>query len=423
VHQQPNSLPLSRIPTRYGRIELIAAGSTASIFHAHDLVLDRTVILLVVSPIKALIPSFVARFERESRLLASIDHPNIVRVLTFGNDAGVLTLATEDTDGEELERQLRHTGPLPPRDAAAIARQILSGLSALHGAGLLHLHLTPRRIVVEPSGAARLASHGLGVLRDEQDEIVRFGTLESIRYLAPEQLQHGDVSEATDLYAIAVILFEMITGETPFPGEHPAQVRAAQLQTPPPAPGGQTIAYVPPALDTIVLRALAKNPAERYGSAREMIDALNSVRWPEHAQQRASAPAPRETPAAAPLHGYDTWPSETESNGTQFGEFVPASARLIHTHAAKQERAGWLGPLLIATVAVALLVTVVWMTVGGGAGPSRGGVVAGVSLDPEQTLTPTPRVVRSIEREPEATATPKKKSKRTPTPTATAESD
>jgi serine/threonine protein kinase len=409
---------------RYGRIELIAAGSTASTFHAHDLVADRPVILLVVSPIKALIPSFVSRFERESRLLTSIDHPNIVRVLTFGNDAGVLTLSTEDTGGEELERQLRHTGPLPPRDAAAIARQILSGLSALHGAGLLHLHLTPRRIVVESSGAARLASHDLGVLRDEQDEIVRFGTLESIRYLAPEQLQHGDVSEATDLYAVAVILFEMITGETPFPGEHPAQVRAAQLQTPPPAPGGQTIAYVPPALDTIVLRALAKNPAERYGSAREMIDALNAIRWPEHAQQRTPTAAPREAPAAAQLRGYDTWPTEGDSHGTPFGEFIPAaSARLTHPHAAKQTRAGWLGPLMIATVAVALLVAVVWMTVGGGAGPSRGGVVAGVSLDPEQTLTPTPRVVRSIEREPEPTATPKKKSKRTPTPTSEAETD
>ncbi len=261
-------------PPRFLREELIAEGALATTYRARDLVTGRRVTLTQLTTEQAADGFSLARFEREVRLLETIDHPNLVRLIASGTEHGVPFVATEYVAGRELAEVLGERGSLSVGEATTIARQVLAGIGAIHAAGLLHLRLTPRSILLGDDGLARITGVGIAGLGAGDDRSDRGAGVAVSRYLAPELIEGGDVCEATDLYAVGAMLFEALTGQPPFPGSNPVLVRFAQLQAPPPVPSQFATTVIQPSLDAVVVRALAKEPGKRFACAEEMAGAL-----------------------------------------------------------------------------------------------------------------------------------------------------
>jgi serine/threonine-protein kinase len=392
----PSGPPISP-PSRFAPEATLVAGALASTYRARDLVAGRAVTLTLIHPNQEADGFFLARFEREARLLAEIDHPNVARLVACGVENGSLFVAIEHVPGRTLADAIRERGPCGAAEATSMARQILTGLGAIHDAGLLHLRLTPRTIFLGDDGVVRITDVGIASLGADDDSSDRGGAIEGARYLAPELIEGGDVCEATDLYAVGAILFEALTAQPPFPGTNPVLVRFAQLQAPPPIPSQFVATGVPPVLDAVVARALAKNPAHRFSDAQTMANALsmegaNTDIDHVFGQPTVSAPllatpqlAERPVPAIRP----------TEAAGI---------GRPERSRRRRQDSTGWLWPLAIACAVIALLIGALAASLSGDSPPTQ--AVAGVSTYEESNppppttptpaaFTPTPRVLRA----------------------------
>ena len=263
------------------RVEaLVGRGGMGVVYRAYDLALERPVALKILAPELAEDERFRERFLRESRLAASIDHPNIVPVYDAGEVAGELYIAMRYVDGAEL-KQLLAEGPLPKEQAVAIAGQIAAALDAAHARGLVHRDVKPSNVLVTDDGHVYLADFGLTRRLSDQAAGFEAGlSLGTPAYVAPEQIEGKDVDGRADQYSLACLLHETLTGEPPFPRPSEAAVLYAHLEESPPAP---------PGLEDVMSRALAKSPADRYPTCSEFVaDARSALgiasstrnRWP-----------------------------------------------------------------------------------------------------------------------------------------------
>lgn len=396
MHEQPAS---SSVPSgRFVRQDQIAESRLAVTYRARDLETGETVVLTEVRPDQAADRSFVHRFTRETHLRASIHHPNVQRLIASGSGDRTPFFAMEDRPGRTLDQLLDDAGPIEQVEAVRIARSILAGLAAIHAAGLLHLRLTPAVVHVGDDGVVQIGGFGITALRDQEP-----GDIESIRALAPEQIDGGDVSEATDLYAVGVLLFTLLTGRSLFPQTNPALIRFAHLHAPPPVPSEIAASHISRSLDAVVRRALAKVPAERCATATEMIEALN-------APGILSFGGDAVTLAVFPALNYTPMPKR-----------APISP---HARRRRSGIATWVWPMVVASLISAMLIGVVVASLSGADKPVQREAVAGVSLDPDSpetddaALTPTPRQLRPAGAK-EGVATKAAKKTRTPAPTRT----
>jgi serine/threonine protein kinase len=256
-----------RIEQRLGR------GGMGVLYLAVERGLERRVALKLIAPEAAADEVFAKRFAEESKIAASIEHPNVVPIYAAGEEGGVPFIAMRYVAGADLARRLAREGKLDPRVAVELIAQIGNGLDAIHAAGLVHRDVKPANVLL--SGGNR-AEHAyitdFGVARNVATEsgltqTGRFvGTLD---YVAPEQISGGAVDARVDVYALGCLLFKLLTGEVPFPKDGEAARLYAHLNDPPPAPS----LYVPEvgmALDDVVIRAMSKNPEDRYPSAGDL---------------------------------------------------------------------------------------------------------------------------------------------------------
>ena len=259
---------------------LVGRGGMGVVYRAYDLALERPVALKILAPELAEDERFRERFLRESRLAASIDHPNIVPVYDAGEVAGELYIAMRYVDGAEL-KQLLAEGPLPKEEAVAIAGQIAAALDAAHALGLVHRDVKPSNVLVTADGHVYLADFGLTRRLSDQGGGFEAGlSLGTPAYVAPEQIEGKDVDGRADQYSLACLLHECLTGVTPFARSTEAAVLFAHLEEVPPAP---------PGLEQVLPRALDKDPARRYPTCAELVDAARRAlgiasparsRWP-----------------------------------------------------------------------------------------------------------------------------------------------
>ena len=246
--------------------EIIGQGGMASVHRARDEASGRDVAVKVL-PLDAVDDEVdVQRFEREAALAASIVHPNVIGIFGSGREHGVLWTAMELAAGETLRQRLRRAGRMSAADTIAIGRQVLSALVAAHDKGVLHRDIKAENVMVAEDGSVKVLDFGIakiatGPALTRVDEII--GTVE---YMAPEQILGDPVSPAADLYAVGVLLFELLTGELPFAGTSPAALVYNQLNEEPAAPSSLQ-SSVPRSLDRLVLRLLAKLPEDRCDSA------------------------------------------------------------------------------------------------------------------------------------------------------------
>jgi predicted Ser/Thr protein kinase len=249
------------------RIErVLGSGGMGVVYEATQLSLDRTVALKVLAPQLGADPAFRERFRREAMLQAALDHSNIVTVHEAGESDEGLFIATRLVRGRNLKQLIE--GGLAPARALRILDQVASALDAAHAAGLVHRDVKPQNVLVDDRDYAYLADFGL--IKDAREPGLTqtgeyVGTLD---YVSPEQIRGDPMTSASDLYAFAAVLYECLSGEVPFPRDTEAALLYAHLSEAPPR-----LAEVPPALDAVVERGLAKDPGDRFGSAAELVDA------------------------------------------------------------------------------------------------------------------------------------------------------
>ena len=291
-----------RIESRLGR------GGMGILFLAVEPGLERRVALKLIAPEAAADDVFARRFAEESRIAASIEHPNVVPIYAAGEEDGVPWIAMRYVPGSDLGRRITREGRLEPAQAVALIAQVGNGLDAIHAAGLVHRDVKPANVLLSGDpGAEHAYITDFGVARNvaTQSGLTQTGRfVGTLDYVAPEQISGEPVDARVDVYALGCLLFKLLTGEVPFPREGEAARLYAHLNDPPPAPS----LYEPSvsmALDDVVARAMSKSPDDRYPSAGDLGRAAqaalsgNAVSVPERTVATgAAATREREVPTA-----------------------------------------------------------------------------------------------------------------------------
>jgi serine/threonine protein kinase len=262
------------------RIEgVLGRGGMGVVYRVTDLRLERLAALKVIRPEVSADEQFRRRFYRESQLASSIRHPNVVTIYHAGEAAGVLYVTMELIRGVDLGALIANCGRLAPRLACEVLVQVADALDVAHEHGLVHRDVKPANVLIEDAAAvhAYLTDFGLTKRRASDDAITKSDVfLGTVGYAAPEQIRHEAVSTATDIYSLGCVLFAMLTGGPPFRRSSDVETMFAHLNDP--APRVSTSAHnVPPALDRLVERALAKDPNDRYSSAGEFAGAARAA--------------------------------------------------------------------------------------------------------------------------------------------------
>ncbi len=264
------------LASRYRLTRRLGEGSFAETFLATDTLLQRQVAVKILREQYARDPRFAAHFANEAQAAAAVSHPNVVEVYDSGREGETLFIVMEWVDGSNLKQMIREQAPLPVPEAIRLLLELLQGLAVIHQAGIVHRDVKPQNVLMTRHGSAKLTDFGIarGAVASGLTETgVVVGTA---AYMAPEQASGKPVGPGVDLYAAGVILFELVTGRLPFPGENPVQVMYQQVHEAVPRPG-ELNRGVGVELEAVILRALAKEPGERYPTAEAMAEALAGV--------------------------------------------------------------------------------------------------------------------------------------------------
>jgi serine/threonine-protein kinase len=261
---------------RYRVVERVGSGGMAEVWCAEDLQLGRKVALKLLHRRFAEDGEFVERFRREASSAAGLQHPNVVSVYDRGEWDGTSYIAMEYVDGEPLKAVVQREGPLDPDRAIDLTAQVLRAARFAHRRGIVHRDLKPHNVIVDGEGRAKVAD--FGIARAGASDMTETGAIMgTAQYLSPEQAQGHAVSARSDLYAIGVTLFELLTGRVPFDGESAVTIALKHVAEEP-VPPSRLNPAVPHALDAVVLRALAKDPDHRFEDADAFIAALEAAR-------------------------------------------------------------------------------------------------------------------------------------------------
>jgi beta-lactam-binding protein with PASTA domain len=264
-----------------GRYELeqrLGAGGMAEVWRGHDRVLNRTVAIKTLHPQFARDAGFVDRFRREAQAAARLSHPGIVSVYDSGADGDTPFIVMQYIEGRTLAEFLGSGKTVPPTQAAEIAQGIAEALAAAHAHGVIHRDIKPANVMVTRDGKVLVMDFGIArMISGPETAPQTSAVMGTASYLSPEQAQGRPVDARTDIYSLGVVLYEMLTGHPPFTGESPMAIAYKQVNDTPPAPSSIN-PDVPPELDAVVMRALSKNPANRYQTGQEFADDLERAR-------------------------------------------------------------------------------------------------------------------------------------------------
>jgi serine/threonine protein kinase len=334
------------------RIEAVAGrGGMGVIYRATEIHLGRPVAVKLIATELAGDESFRTRFERESRLTASIDHPNVIPVYAAGEEEGVLYLVMRYVAGTDLRSLLKDEGRLAPERAAGIVGQVAAGLDAAHAAGLVHRDVKPANVLIADGGHVYLSDFGIVRAVDAETRLTDSGEwVGSVDFMAPEHLQ-GRLTEArTDVYSLGCVLYTALTGGPPFRRDTAAATITSHLHERPPRPSRTP--GVPDPFDRVIGRALAKDPAERYPSAGDLARAAAAAARGEHVteSERSVARGPAAPSANASAETSGT--ALTSTAPTRFESPTQVAPPLPDYKVARSHRSRG---LLIAGIVVAAL--------------------------------------------------------------------
>jgi serine/threonine-protein kinase len=260
---------------RYRIQRKLGAGGMADVYLAEDQELGRRVAIKILNGRHANDDQFIERFRREAKNAAALNHPNIVSIYDRGEAEDTYYIAMEFLDGRTLKELIVSRGAAPINVAIEYARQILSALRFAHRHGIVHRDIKPHNVLVDAEGRVKVTD--FGIARAGTSQMTETGSIVgTAQYLSPEQARGGEVDPRSDLYSLGVVLYELLTGKTPFDGDTPVEIAMKHLSNAPKPPSSLR-PEIPTELDKVVLRALSKNPDERYQSADEMEADLERV--------------------------------------------------------------------------------------------------------------------------------------------------
>ena len=312
------------VASRYEILEPVGKGGMGAVYKVHDRVLNETAALKVLRADLARSPETERRFRREIKLARRVRHKNVCAIHQYGDEGGLRYISMEFVDGENLRQRVLR-GALPASEALSIAAQIASGLEAIHEIGIVHRDLKTANIVLDSRGVVRLMDFGIAKeLHADTTETSTGTVLGTPEYMSPEQASGAKIDFRSDLYALGVVIFELLTGAVPFRANTPLATMMQHVRQPPPLDEPRAAA-IPPAVRGLLARALAKKPAERFANASEMGEALRRIQA-ELAPGRAAQPSAA-TPAPTPTTGSAATASARQPPSDPGGVAVTPSPR------------------------------------------------------------------------------------------------
>lgn len=374
---------------RYRIVAELGRGGMGVVYEAHDEQLGRAVALKVLHPLLAAQADLVARFTAEARTAAQLDHPNIVPIYDTGSTDGVPFIAMKLVRGTTLQQRLAD-GPLPLDEALAILRQVAAALDRAHAVGVVHRDVKPGNVLLTGGGQAMVGDFGIARALGDTHHTAADTLMGTPEYVAPECVQGGEPTPRSDIYALAVVAYEMLTGRQPFRGPPLAVLHAQVYDLPSPTGIAATLRPV------LLQQGLAKEPGARFASAGDFVAALGAASQQSARQRQQVAAAP--TLPHLPVQ-----------------PVAPSRGRALFAHP--------LTRVLPALSLLAVLATFLWLGRGGaaaspGAAPAIAGLLPFLAAA-TPTPTDTPTATATPPATPTPTATPTATATATPTPTVT----
>ncbi len=266
----------SVVADRYEVQELLGSGGMASVYRAHDKLLERSVALKILHDHFSRDPEYVERFRREARSIARVSHPHIVTVIDRGTYEGQEYIVFEYVRGETLKDLVKRNGPLPVGEALAFVHQVARALAFAHDQGIVHRDVKPHNVLVDDERGAKVTDFGLARSLELDQDITQTGTVMGTSdYISPEQASGQPANERSDQYALGVLLYELLAGEVPFPADGDMAAAVRHLQDPVPSIRERR-RDVSPKVDELIQRAMAKRPEDRFPTTAALVAALEA---------------------------------------------------------------------------------------------------------------------------------------------------
>jgi Protein kinase domain len=372
----------SRPGARFGPYELrtlIGAGGMGEVYRAYDTRRGRIVALKLLRPELAADPDFQQRFRRESQLAARLQEPHVIPVHDFGEIGGVLFIDMRLVEGRSLKDLLRERGPLEPARAAAITAQVAAALDAAHADGLVHRDVKPENVLLTGDDFAYLVDFGIAYAGGDPSLTAGGPMIGSCAYMAPERFHGTWAGPQTDVYSLACVLYECLTGQPPFEGSEIPQLISAHMFSPPPRPSIMRRG-IDKALDDVIARGMAKDPTARFASAGELARAAFG--------QTPSAPPPpsRTRPFTA------VYPNPDDTGSSPYPPPAPEPPRPAHPLVSRAPAAVAAGAAILLVVAAVIAAGVILFGNRGGSPPE-----AASGAPPAPSTTKTPSLSRPVQ--------------------------
>lgn len=273
------------IADRYEVVSHIGQGGMADVFLAVDTILNRQVAIKILRADLSTDAVSILRFEREAQAAAALAHPNIVEIYDVGDYKGHHYIVMEYVTGKTLKQVIRSRGPLVNEEAVDIMKQLCSAISEAHSRGIIHRDIKPQNVIVKADGSIKILDFGIATAKGSMQLTQANNVMGSVHYLAPELAKGEAASPQSDIYALGIVLYEMLAGEVPFKADQAVQIALKHMREP--MPDVRLInASVPQSIANVITRATAKDPNNRYGSCREMLQDISTCLRPERLNER-----------------------------------------------------------------------------------------------------------------------------------------
>ena len=281
------------IANRYEVFKHIGQGGMADVFLAMDTILNREVAIKILRSELCTDPVSVVRFEREAQAATTLSHPNIVEIYDVGEYKGHRYIVMEYVPGRTLKQVIRSRGSLEPDEAIDIEKQLVSAVSEAHHKGIIHRDIKPQNIIVKSDGSIKILDFGIAIAKGNIQVTQANNVMGSVHYLAPELAKGKPASVQSDIYALGIVLFEMLSGDVPFKADSAVQVALMQMRNE--MPSIRTInPSIPQSIENIITRATAKDPSKRYSSCVDMLDDLRTCFRRDRINERKLVLSPRQ---------------------------------------------------------------------------------------------------------------------------------